>query len=248
MTTQAYLNLAFYQFARIEQPFELRDQLRAYCANQPFRGTLLVSHEGLNGMLSGEEAALRDFQSYLRAMEPFRDISFKESWSAAIAFPRMLVKVKKEIIPLGMPEIDPARRTGDRLLPAQLKAWLDEGKEITLLDTRNDYEMDYGTFKGATRLPLKHFREFPQHLAELPADAKDKPLVMFCTGGIRCEKASVVAMDQGFHEVYQLEGGILQYFKDCGGSHYEGECFVFDRRVAVYPDLSEILPEPQTEA
>jgi predicted sulfurtransferase len=154
----------------------------------------------------------------------------------------MLVKVKKEIIPLGLPSVRPREKTGARLAPRELKRWLDEKRDMVLLDTRNDYEIDHGTFETAMSLRLDHFREFPERLAEVPAELRDKPLVMFCTGGIRCEKASVVAMAQGFREVYQLDGGILKYFEECGGEHYEGRCFVFDRRIAVGSDLAETSP------
>jgi predicted sulfurtransferase len=234
--------LAFYRFVRLEDPFEYRRLLREYCAGKPFRGTLLLSPEGLNGMLSGEEPTLRAFQAHLASFEPFAGLEYKESRSSAIAFPRMLVKVKKEIIPLGLPHLDPARRTGARLKPLELKTWLDEGRDFVLLDTRNDYEVDYGTFENAVSLRLENFRDFPKHLQQVPAEARDKPVVMFCTGGIRCEKATAVAMEMGFREVYQLDGGILKYFEECGGAHYQGQCFVFDRRIAVDTDLSEILP------
>lgn len=238
----SYLNLAFYRFARLEDPVAYRQVFREYCAGKPFRGTLLLSLEGLNGMLSGEEKALREFQDFIRGMEPFRDIEFKESWSSGITFPRMLVKVKKEIIPLGLPELDPNQKTGARLAPKELKAWLDENRDFLLVDTRNDYEVDYGTFDNALSFELKNFRDFPRHLSQLPEETKSRPVVMFCTGGIRCEKATAVAMDMGFSDVYQLDGGILKYFEECGGAHYQGNCFVFDRRVAVDTDLSEILP------
>lgn len=240
-----YLNLAFYRFASLGDStalVALREELRAYCAGRPYRGTLLLSGEGINGMLSGEEAALREFQAQLETYAPFRGLEYKESWSSGIAFPRMLVKIKKEIIPLGLPHIDPTQKTGRRLAPKDLKAWLDEGRDFLLVDTRNDYEVDYGTFDQALSFPLKNFRDFPAYLDQLPAEVKDKPVVMFCTGGIRCEKASVVAMESGYREVYQLDGGILKYFEECGGAHYQGNCFVFDRRIAVDTDLAEILP------
>lgn len=237
-----YLNLAFYCFAHLEDPLEYRRLFREFCAGKPFKGTLLLSLEGINGMLSGDEAALRDFQAFILAMDPFKTIEFKESWSSSVAFPRMLVKIKKEIIPLGLAHIDPAHKTGARIAPRELKSWLDEQKDFLLLDTRNDYEVDYGTFDSAVSFDLKHFRDFPEKLRAIPDEMKEKPLVMFCTGGIRCEKASVVAMDMGFKEVYQLDGGILNYFKEVGGDHYQGQCFVFDRRIAVDTDLSEILP------
>jgi len=244
-----FLNLAFYLFTRLEDPFETRRVLRETCLGKPFRGTLLLSHEGINGMLSGDETALRELQARFEAMPPFKGMTYKESWSTHVAFPRMLVKVKKEIIPLGMPEADPNRRSGPRLKPRELARWLEEQRDFVLLDTRNDYEVDYGTFKNAVRLPIKNFRDFPSELKRLPDAFKNKPVVMFCTGGIRCEKASLVALDQGFPEVYQLDGGILNYFEQCGGAHFEGECFVFDRRIAVNARLEEAIPpSPSNEA
>jgi predicted sulfurtransferase len=244
MSAMSYLNLAFYRFARLEDPLHWRQVFREYCAGKAFRGTLLFSQEGLNGMLSGEEPALREFQAFLRGIEvagarPFADVEFKESWSSEITFPRMLVKVKKEIIPLGLPWVDPLAKTGARMTAAELKAWLDEQRDFVLLDTRNDYEVDYGTFGKAKSFGLKNFRDFPEQLKALPEETRDKPLVMFCTGGIRCEKASAVAMEMGFKEVYQLDGGILKYFEDVGGDHYQGNCFVFDQRVAIDPALGE---------
>jgi UPF0176 protein len=237
-----YLNLAFYQFAELKDPFEFRRVFREYCAGKAFRGTLLFGHEGLNGMLSGEEAPLREFQTFMTSFPQFAGMSYKESWSSGICFPRMLVKVKKEIIPIGMPEIKPTEKTAPHLSPEKLKEWLDANKDLVLLDTRNDYEVDHGTFENALSFDLKYFRDFPEQLKKLPEEMKEKPLVMFCTGGIRCEKASAVAMDQGFKEVYQLDGGILNYFEAVGGDHFEGQCFVFDRRIAVGTDLSEALP------
>lgn len=243
-----YLNLAFYHFVDLSDPVAWRDRLRERCLGHAFRGTILISSEGINAMLSGPEAELRALQRDLAAIQEFSRLEYKESWSSEIAFPRMLVKVKKEIIPLGLPEIRPHERTGQRLSPSELKRWLDECKDFTLLDTRNDYEVDYGTFDSALSLKLDHFREFPERLAELTTnsspDARERPLVMFCTGGIRCEKASVVALQQGYKEVYQLDGGILKYFEECGGEHYEGQCFVFDRRIAVGTDLAETVPMP----
>ncbi len=240
------LNLAFYLFTRIADPVEWRSRLRERCGKQPFKGTLLISTEGMNGMLSGDPTALRELQSYLLGFEEFSELTFKESWSSEVAFPRMLVKVKKEIIPLGLPHIDPNQKTGARLTPKELKKWFDEGRDFFLLDTRNDYEVDYGTFKNAHRMDINHFRDFPKKLEALSQADRSKPLVMFCTGGIRCEKASVVAMDQGYQNVFQLDGGILKYFEECGGEHYEGRCFVFDRRVALNPDLSESIPMPNS--
>jgi UPF0176 protein len=228
-----FLNIAFYRFQELQELPSLRAELRAFCRSRGIRGTILLSTEGINGSLAGEEASVRALQGHLEAR--IGKMDHKESWSEAIPFGELFVKLKKEIIPLGDPAIKPVERTGKRISPATLKTWLDEGRDMVLLDTRNTYEIEHGTFAGALDLGLRNFRNFPEKLRSLPADARAKPLVMFCTGGIRCEKASVVALDQGFPEVLQLDGGILRYFDECGGSHYQGKCFVFDDRIAVEP-------------
>jgi UPF0176 protein len=151
----------------------------------------------------------------------------------------MLVRLKKEIIAFGVEGIDPARRTSPKLSPRELKQWLDEGRPVTLLDTRNDYEVKLGTFKNALPIGIAHFREFPQAVEKLPPELKEQPIVMFCTGGIRCEKAGPFMEREGFKSVFQLDGGILKYFEECGGAHYDGECFVFDQRVGLDPSLQE---------
>ncbi len=151
----------------------------------------------------------------------------------------MLVKIKKEIIAFGINSVDPIQRTSPKLKAAQLKQWLDEGRKVHLLDVRNDYEYDLGTFDNAIKMGLDHFREFPEAVARLPEDMKHEPVVMFCTGGIRCEKAGPFMEQAGFEQIYQLDGGILKYFEEVGGNHYHGECFVFDQRVAVDPGLRE---------
>jgi UPF0176 protein len=151
----------------------------------------------------------------------------------------MLVKIKKEIIAFGVEGVDPARRPATKISAHQLKQWLDEGRPVTLLDTRNDYEVRMGTFKGAVIPHIWNFRDFPAAVEKLPAELKTQPVVMFCTGGIRCEKAGPFMAMQGYTDVLQLDGGILKYFEEVGGAHYEGECFVFDERVGVGPDLRE---------
>jgi RluA family pseudouridine synthase len=151
----------------------------------------------------------------------------------------MLVKIKKEIIAFGIDGVVPAQKTSPKLPAKELKRWLDEGRKVHLLDTRNDYEYDLGTFDNAIKMGLDHFREFPDGVARLPEELKNEPVVMFCTGGIRCEKAGPYMEMAGFSQVYQLDGGILKYFEEVGGDHYHGECFVFDQRVAVDPSLQE---------
>ncbi|MDA0285294.1 MAG: RluA family pseudouridine synthase, partial [Planctomycetota bacterium] len=171
------------------------------------------------------------------------DLAVKESLSDHQPFTRMLIKIKNEIITFGVVGIDPRRRTSPKLPPTQLKQWLDEGRKVHLLDTRNDYEVEVGTFNNAHVLGIDHFREFPEAVRSLPDAMKDEPVVMFCTGGIRCEKAGPFMQEQGFKNVFQLEGGILKYFEECGGDHFNGDCFVFDQRVALDPQLQETAVE-----
>jgi predicted sulfurtransferase len=147
--------------------------------------------------------------------------------------------LKKEIISHGLDHIKPAERTGEEITPTEFKQWLDEGREVAIIDTRNDYEIRLGTFENALDLNIKSFRAFPKAVESLPDSMKDTPVVMFCTGGIRCEKASVVMMDAGFSNVKQLKGGILGYFEEVGGQHWDGDCFVFDHRVALSAELEQ---------
>jgi UPF0176 protein len=230
------LNVAFYRFVPVRDVSALRMSLRARLRELGMRGTILLAPEGINGSLAGEEASVREFQRGLEADPRFAEIAYKEFISDEVPFGRLLVKAKKEIIPMGE-GVDPLAVTGARLAPRELKRWIDEGRSFTLLDTRNDYEMEHGSFAGARKLPLRHFRDFPRLLEERRAEFEKAPLVMFCTGGIRCEKATAYALKLGLSAVYQLEGGILGYFNECGGEHYEGKCFVFDERVAVAPRL-----------
>jgi UPF0176 protein len=208
-------------------------------ADLTLRGTILLSTEGINLFVAGTRKNLDRLLDTLRAVPGLEDLTLKESLSDEQPFNRMLVKIKKEIIAFGIEGIDPARRPSPKLSPRTLKAWLDEGRPVTLLDTRNDYEVRMGTFRGAVAARIDHFREFPAAAEKLPSVLKDQPIVMFCTGGIRCEKAGPFMEKIGYANVHQLDGGILKYFEECGGAHFEGECFVFDRRVGVDPSLRE---------
>jgi UPF0176 protein len=234
-----YLNIAFYQFTELSSLPELRALLKETCARLELRGTILLAPEGINGSVAGEELRIREFQDYLSRRIELQGLQFKESLSSQKPFGRMKVKLKKEIIPIGDERISPLKQTGKRIAPKELKKWLDENKDFVLIDTRNDYEIELGTFKNAVDLGLKHFRGIKERLKEVPESIRSKPVVMFCTGGIRCEKATALAMEQGFRDVYQLDGGILKYFEECGDSHYQGKCFVFDERVALDGELSE---------
>lgn len=231
------LNVAAYKFVKLGSLEQLRVQLREQCMARELRGTILLSHEGINLFLAGPTAELEGFLDELRSLEAFGDLEVKKSYSDKVPFRRMLVRIKREIIPCGIDDIQPEQKTSPKLPAEQLKKWLDEGRKIRLLDVRNNYEIELGTFRGAEHLDLGHFREFQQAVEDMPPESKADPLVMFCTGGIRCEKAGPLMEQAGFDEVYQLDGGILKYFEECGGEHYDGSCFVFDGRVALDPEL-----------
>ena len=175
----------------------------------------------------------------LRAIPGLEALTPKVSESREQPFSRMLVKIKKEIIAFGVEGIDPARDPAPRVSARELKKWLDAGQPVTLLDTRNDYEVSLGTFRDAVSIGIDHFRDFPAATAKLPDDIHQHPIVTFCTGGIRCEKAAPFMIQQGFKQVFQLDGGILKYFEECGNDHFDGECFVFDKRVGLAGDLDE---------
>lgn len=232
-------NIAAYKFAALTDLKSRRDHLLAQCKAWGLKGTILLSPEGINLFVAGPSAEIESLLAELRAIPGLEDLTPKYSDSDEQPFTRMLVRLKKEIIAFGVEGIDPARRTSPKLDARTLKQWLDEGRDVTLLDTRNDYEVKLGTFKGARTLDIGHFRQFPTAIAGLPETMKEQPIVMFCTGGIRCEKAGPYMEQAGFQHIFQLEGGILKYFEECGGDHYEGECFVFDQRVGVDPALRE---------
>ncbi len=233
------INLAAYKFAPLTQLKPLRERLKRLCQAWELKGTILLSTEGINLFVAGERGRVELLLAELRGIPELAELDVKLSESDRQPYNRMLVKIKREIIAFGVPGIDPAQRPSPKLKAQQLKAWLDEGRPVTLLDTRNDYEVRLGTFRNALTLDLQHFRDFPAAVAQLPNELKQSPIVMFCTGGIRCEKAGPFMSQAGFEHVWQLEGGILKYFEECGGTHFNGECFVFDQRVGVDHGLRE---------
>ena len=238
LETDTYVNIAGYRFIDLPDRDELRAPFLEICLKLELKGTVLLSPNGINFFVAGTHEAVEQFVSFLETDERFQDIALHISYSEYQPFKRMLVRLKNEIISLGMDEIKPAERKGQYIQPKEFKKWLDEGKEVVILDTRNDYELRVGTFENAIDLDIKSFREFPEATKKLEQD-KSTPVVMFCTGGIRCEKASVVMENQGWENVYQIKGGILGYFKECEGAHWNGDCFVFDKRVSVNPKLEE---------
>ena len=235
------VNIAAYQFVSLNELSELRAQLREQAAAQHLKGTILLAHEGINLFLSGTRAQIDTFLAQLRAMPGLATLAAKESLSDHQPFGKLLVKLKKEIISLGRPDIDPSRAPAPRLPARELATWLDEGREVVLLDTRNDFEVEHGTFKGAVSMGLNNFRSFAERVNDLDPTLKDKTVVTFCTGGIRCEKAAPLMIKNGFSKVYQLDGGILKYFEECGALHFVGNCYVFDERIALNPALGLAL-------
>lgn len=233
------VNIAGYRFVDLPDRDELRAPIVAACTSSDLRGTILLAHEGINFFLAGDQDGVDRFLSYLDQDVRFLDIPLKISHTDYQPFNRMNVRLKKEIISIGMDEIKPAEFTGDSIAPSEFKKWLDEGKAVTVLDTRNDYEIRLGSFQNAVNLDITSFRSFPAAVDAMSDELKDTPVVMFCTGGIRCEKASVVMLEAGFKDVRQLKGGILGYFEEVGGAHWDGDCFVFDHRVALTPELKE---------
>lgn len=235
------LNVSAYLFTRIDDPHALRAILRDRAVAAELKGTVILAEEGVNLFLAGDADAVRGFVDDLRADERFAALTTKESWSAAQPFGRMLVKVKREIIRMDRPTIRPEAGRAPAVDPATLRRWLDtgrddEGREVVLLDTRNAFEVDYGAFRDAIDWRIERFTQFPDAAAAAAPELAGKTIVSYCTGGIRCEKAAIHLRELGL-DAYQLDGGILGYFEHVGGAHWNGECFVFDEREALTPDL-----------
>lgn len=228
------LNVAGYKFITLTQLPDLRATLLNRARALALKGTILLSPEGINVSLAGVPDQVSVFIDELSQDSRFSDIVYKESVSDFQPFRRIKVKIKQEIITLRLPEISPEQAVAPEITPQEFKQWLDENRDITILDTRNDYEVQFGTFQNAVNLKIKDFGEFPKAAKSI---SQDKPIVMFCTGGIRCEKAAWVMLNDGYSQVFQLKGGILNYFAEVGGSHYDGECYVFDQRVGLDPNL-----------
>ena len=240
------LNISAYKFVPLPDADALRDSLAARATALQLKGTILLAEEGINLFLAGPAPAVQDFVAQLQQDTRFADLAPKESWSATQPFKKMLVKVKREIIRMDHPTIRPADGRAPAVTAATLSRWLDAGvddagRPVVLLDTRNGFEVDEGTFEGAIDWRLDKFSDFPQALLAHRAELQDKTVVSFCTGGIRCEKAAIFMREHDLPNTYQLEGGILKYFEETGGAHYRGNCFVFDERRTVDTRLD---PQP----
>ena len=233
-----YLHYSGYQFFDLNDPRSIRDSILAKGKELDIRGTLLMGEEGANIGISGLPENLKAFEDYLSQEFRFPKFIWKVSENPEHTYRRMLVKVKKEIVTTGYPDIRPDKFTGPYLPPAEFHDWLNNRNDFLLLDTRNDYEVRLGKFKGAKDLAVGSFKKFLEVVNEWTEEEKKKPVVTYCTGGIRCEKATPIMLQKmGFEKVYQLEGGIIKYLEEFGAGHFEGECFVFDRRLGINGEL-----------
>ena len=239
MNENSVVNIAGYKFEPLKNPVDLVRMYQQKCDDLKLKGTMLISKNGINFSLAGTQQATDTIIAFLEEDNRFINIPLKVTYSETQPFRRMKVRLKKEIISLGRKDINPRELTGERITPKDLKNLLDNKEDVLVLDTRNEYETRIGKFKNAIDLNLDTFRDFPEAIESLPEEYKDKQIVMYCTGGIRCEKASAVMMKAGFADVKQLEGGVLDYFKETGGAYWEGDCFVFDERVALDTELNE---------
>ncbi|HYJ49357.1 MAG TPA: sulfurtransferase [Microbacterium sp.] len=235
------LNVSAYLFTRIDDPHALRSELQALATTPGLSGTILLAEEGINVFLAGDPDRLRAFIDHLRADPRFERLMTKDSWSSAQPFRKLLVKVKREIIRMDHPTVRPEAGRAPAVAPATLRRWLDrgrddDGREVVLLDTRNAFEVDYGSFAGALDWRIERFTQFPDAAVSHRADLEGKTVVSYCTGGIRCEKAALHLREQDI-DAFQLDGGILGYFEAVGADHWIGECFVFDEREALGSDL-----------
>ena len=236
--SQAVVIAALYKFVALPDYVALRDPLLDFCCQQTIKGTLLLAEEGINGTVAGGRESIDALLHYLRRDSRLADLDCKESFEAQQPFYRMKVKLKKEIVTMGVEGIDPRDTVGTYVEPEQWNALISD-PEVMVVDTRNRYECEIGSFSGAINPQTDSFREFPSYVKNHMDPRKHKKVAMFCTGGIRCEKSTAYLKQQGFEEVYHLKGGILKYLEAVPQeqSLWQGECFVFDNRVAVDHDL-----------
>ena len=242
--TGPIVNIAAYKFVTFDDTVEQRPRFQAICAELALKGTILLSPEGINLFLAGTRESIDRFLDWLRSDARFADLQWKESLSEKQPFNRMLVRLKREIITMKHPLIKPELGRAPVVTAPVLKRWLDQGHDdqgrpVVMVDTRNAFEVDVGTFENTIDYRIHKFSEFPEVIEKHKNDLNDKTVVTFCTGGIRCEKAAIHMQNIGYEHVYQLEGGILKYFEEVGGAHYKGDCFVFDHRTALNPQLEE---------
>lgn len=242
--SESFCVAALYRFVSFENPADLCSRVKKLCASLDIRGTLIIAEEGINGTVSGSDAAIGELVGYLKNLPGCAEMDVKYSRAATQPFGRMKVKLKREIVTLGVEGVDPVGKVGTYVEPLDWNAVISD-PEVILVDTRNDYEVAIGTFRGAINPQTRSFRDFPQWLARAretwEAEGKAAPkIAMFCTGGIRCEKSTALARNMGCEEVYHLKGGILKYLEEVSveQSLWQGNCFVFDDRISVAHGLA----------
>ena len=238
METQ-YSILLYYCYAQIADPEVFREEHHLFCIKNNILGRIIVAHEGLNGTVSGSKKDCEVYMKTLKADPRFAHIDFKIDTSPIHAFQKLYVRVKPEIVHSSLSHIDPNKQTGIHLSPAEFKAMKDDD-DVLVLDVRSNYEHHVGRFKNAVTLDIENFRDFPEKVKDLQ-QFKNKKILTYCTGGIKCEKASAYLLEQGFENVYQLHGGIIKYGIEEGGEDFEGKCYVFDNRVVV--DVNQVNPK-----
>ena len=230
---------AFYQFFDFNQYQHEQKNLLSFCLENDLKGTILIAHEGINSTISGTRSGIDALYQYLKDVIGIKDLSYKESYSQFQPFLKMKVRLKKEIVTLGVGELDLKHKVGEYIEPSQWDDFIARD-DVILVDTRNKYEVLLGKFENAVDPETKTFREFPQWVEKHLEEHRDKKIAMYCTGGIRCEKSTSYLKNLGFEEVYHLKGGILQYLEDTNNSNqkWQGSCFVFDDRVNLDDNLS----------
>jgi UPF0176 protein len=234
-----YRILLYYCYSQIEDPEQFREQHHLYCLENRIKGRIIVAHEGLNGTVSGRTEDCERYMADLKADPRFAHTDFKVEEHDTHGFQKLHVRVKPEIVHSGMAHINPGQQTGIHLEPAEFKR-LKDADDVVLLDVRSNYEHSVGKFRNALTLDIENFRDFPEKVSELEA-YKDKKIITYCTGGIKCEKASAYLLEKGFQNVYQLHGGIIKYGLEEGGEDFEGKCYVFDNRIVV--DVNKVNPK-----
>ncbi|MEQ1805799.1 MAG: sulfurtransferase [Burkholderiaceae bacterium] len=243
LRVETVLNVSGYAFVELNDTAALRERLHSHAAALGLRGTVILANEGVNLALAGVDAALRSWIDRLRGDSRFAQLDLKFSVSDALPFRRLNVKVKREIIRMDQPVVQPQAARAPSIDAATLSRWLDlgrddSGREVVLLDARNGFEVDHGRFSGALDWRLQRFSDFPRALQERRAELDGKTVVSYCTGGIRCEKAALWMRREGVENVVQLDGGILRYFEANGAAHFDGTCFVFDERISLDASLA----------
>lgn len=249
----SFLNIAAYRFVSLDNLPQLRERLLAEANRLQLYGTILLAPEGINLFLAAPASAIHEFVQWLQNDARLAGLDIKYSESETIPFRRMRVRVKREIIRMNHPTIRPESGRAPVVDAQTLQRWLesgrdDDGNDIVLVDTRNDFEVDAGTFEGAIDFRIQRFTQFPEAVVANREQLEGKTVVTFCTGGIRCEKAAIYMAEAGIDNVYQLEGGILKYFEEAGSAGWQGNCFVFDDRIALNPELEPVGPDADEPA